>query len=53
MRQRDLEDYTRLWINTQGITTESQNGTFKLALRWKNVHDGDDPEIRVFQAVEP
>jgi hypothetical protein len=48
---RDLEDYSRLWINTQGITTELQNGNLLLALEWKNVTAGS-PGIRVFQAVE-
>jgi hypothetical protein len=49
---RDLEDYTRLWINTQGLTDDLQNGKLLLALEWKNVSSDDDPRIRVFQAVE-
>jgi hypothetical protein len=48
---RDLEDYTRLWINTQGITRELLDGTFLLALEWKDVTD--DPKIQFFQAAEP
>ena len=48
---RDLEDYTRLWINTAGITTELQDGTFLLALEWK-VTPPEDPQIRIFPAVE-
>jgi Alpha/beta hydrolase family len=47
---RDLEDYTRLWINTQGITEELQNGTFLLALEWKDAVD--DPQMQFFQAAE-
>ena len=47
---RDLEDYTRLWINTQGITEELQNGTFLLALEWKDAVD--DPQMQLFQAAE-
>jgi len=47
---RDLEDYTRLWINTQGITEKLRDGTFRLALEWKDVTD--DPKIQFFQAVE-
>jgi hypothetical protein len=47
---RDLEDYTRLWINTQGITEELRNGTFLLALEWKDAVD--DPQIQFFQAAE-
>jgi hypothetical protein len=48
---RDLEDHTRLWLNTQGLTEELQNGTFLLALEWKNVTAGA-PGIRLFPAVE-
>jgi len=47
---RNLEDFTRLWINTRGITEELQNGTFLLALEWKDATD--DPQLRFFQAVE-
>ncbi|HEY2329034.1 MAG TPA: hypothetical protein VGI63_04395, partial [Verrucomicrobiae bacterium] len=47
---RDLEDHTRLWLNTQGITTELQNGNLLLALEWKNVTG--NPSIRIFPAVE-
>jgi len=47
---RDLEDYTRLWINTQGLTTDLQNGNLLLALEWKNTTG--TPAIRLFPAVE-
>jgi hypothetical protein len=47
---RDLEDYTRLRINTQGITEDLQNGNLFLALQWKNVTG--NPGIRIFRAVE-
>lgn len=47
---RDLEDYTRLWVNTQGITRELLDGTFLLALEWKDVTG--DPKIQFFQAAE-
>jgi len=47
---RDLEDYSRLWINTKGIKPELQNGTFLLALEWKNTTG--TPAIRLFPAVE-
>jgi hypothetical protein len=47
---RDLEDYTRLWIDTQGITTELQNGRLLLALEWKEA--ANDPRIQFFQAAE-
>jgi Alpha/beta hydrolase of unknown function (DUF900) len=48
---RDLEDYTRLWINTQGLTAELQNGSMLLALEWKGAVD--DPRMQFFQAAEP
>jgi hypothetical protein len=47
---RDLEDYTRLWINTQGLTTDLKNGNLLLALEWKNATD--DPGMQFFQAAE-
>jgi hypothetical protein len=47
---RDLEDHTRLWVNTQGITRELLDGTFLLALEWKDVTD--DPKMQFFQAAE-
>ena len=47
---RDLEDYTRLWINTQGLTTDLQNGNLLMALEWKNTIGA--PAIRIFPAVE-
>ncbi len=47
---RDLEDYTRLWINTQGIIEELRNGTYLLALEWEDATD--DPQIQFFQAAE-
>jgi len=47
---RDLEDYTRLWLNVQGITNELQNGTFLLALQWEGVTGS--PAIRLFPAAD-
>ena len=47
---RDLEDYTRLWIDTAGITGELQNGTLLLALEWKEA--AGDPQMQFFQAAE-
>jgi hypothetical protein len=47
---RDLEDYARLWINTQAINQDLQNGNLLLALQWENVTG--NPQIRLFQAVE-
>jgi len=47
---RDLEDYTRLWLNIQSITNELQNGTFILGLQWEDTVG--NPAIRIFAAVE-
>ena len=47
---RDLEDYTRLWINVKGLTTELRNGSLLLALEWKDAVD--DPRMQFFQAAE-
>jgi hypothetical protein len=33
---RDLEDWTRLWIYTKGLNTAIQAGTIKVGLKWKN-----------------
>jgi hypothetical protein len=35
--QRDLEDWTRLWIYTKGLNTAIKAGTIKVGLKWKNV----------------
>jgi hypothetical protein len=48
---RDLEDFTRLWIKTEGISQEIQNGTFLIALQWENVTAGN-PQIKIFPAAE-
>lgn len=48
---RDLEDYTRLWVDTKGITVQLETGTYQLALEWKSVSAGS-PAIRLFPAVE-
>jgi len=39
-----------VWINTQGITEELRNGTFLLALEWKDAVD--DPQMQLFQTAE-
>lgn len=47
---RDLEDYSRIWVNTQGFTEELRNGTFLLALEWKGTTD--DPQMQLFQSAD-
>jgi|GEM_PF-5095188 len=57
--RRDLEDFTRLWINCKGITGFVKQADFKVRLEWKPLNgdanwsaaDGR-PGIRVFKAVE-
>jgi pimeloyl-ACP methyl ester carboxylesterase len=49
--QRDLEDYARLWISTQGLNAAFVNGDMYLGLKWSNVSSGA-PAIKVFASVE-
>ena len=49
--QRDLEDFTRLWINTGGFQDAIVSGTIKVGLEWRNVTSGS-PSIKIFSAVE-
>ncbi len=48
--RRDLEDLSRLWINTAGISEQLRKGHFLVGLKWKNA--GGSPSINIFQAVE-
>ena len=48
--RRDLEDYARLWISTQGLNAAFQRGDMFLGLKWE-VTSGV-PSIKVFPAVE-
>jgi hypothetical protein len=48
---RDLEDFSRLWINVDGIADQLKDGSLRLGLEWKNVSEGD-PAIRLYDAVE-
>ncbi len=50
--KRDLEDYTRLWVNVVGLQNGLKSGTFNLGFRWKNSSNPVPPIIRVFHAVE-
>ena len=48
--KRDLEDYTRLWINTQDITEDLLSGKLLLALEWKETTD--DPQLQFFLSAD-
>ena len=48
---RDLEDFTRLWINIGGLQDAIAAGTITVGLEWRNVTSGS-PSIKVFAAVE-
>lgn len=56
---RDLEDFTRLWINFKGITEMVKSQGIQLKLEWKPMDgganwpsDAGDPAIRIYPAVE-
>jgi alpha-tubulin suppressor-like RCC1 family protein len=48
--KRDLEDYTRLWINTQDITEDLISGKLLLALEWKEATE--DPRLQFFISAD-
>jgi hypothetical protein len=48
---RDLEDFSRLWLDVAGIHDKLQSGKMRLGLKWQNVTEGN-PGIRIFKAVE-
>jgi hypothetical protein len=47
---RDLEDYTRLWIDTKDIAGDLLSGKLLLALEWKDATD--DPRLQFFRPAE-
>ena len=49
--KRDLEDFTRLWINIGGLQDALSSGQINVGLEWKNVTAGS-PSIRIYPAVE-
>ena len=50
--KRDLEDFTRLWINVGGLQEAISAGTLKIGLKWKNSSNFTPPTIKIFQAAE-
>lgn len=48
--QRDLEDWTRLWIYTKGLNTAIKAGSIKVGLKWRNVTG--TPGIKIADAKD-
>ena len=48
--RRDLEDFSRLWINLHGIADAVRNGQLYIGLRWSNTTG--DPWIKLYPHVE-
>lgn len=48
---RDLEDFSRLWIDLQGLQTGLPAANLELALEWRNVTEGN-PAIQIYNARE-
>jgi hypothetical protein len=49
---RDLEDFARLWISTQGLNAAFKNGDLYLGLKWSDVGKTGSPAIKVFKHAE-
>jgi probable HAF family extracellular repeat protein len=52
--KRDLEDYARLWISTQGLNDafKDESNPLSLGLQWTNT-GGTTPAIKIVKHVEP
>ncbi|MBL9172960.1 MAG: alpha/beta hydrolase [Verrucomicrobiales bacterium] len=48
---RDLEDFSRLWIDLQGLQSGLSAANFELAFEWRNVTEGT-PTIQIYPARE-
>ncbi len=49
--KRDLEDFARLWVYTQGLNTAFQSGDMKLGLKWTNITSGA-PAIKLYREAD-
>lgn len=47
---RDLEDFARLWISTQGLNAALKSGDMKLGLKWTNITRGA-PAVKLYCAA--
>lgn len=52
--ERDLEDFSRLWINLSGLQPmlAAPNSSLAVGLKWQNTH-GTTPAIKIYPAYEP
>lgn len=48
---RDLEDFSRIWLNLSGVTDAVRNGQLYVGLRWANTTGA--PWIKLYPHVEP
>jgi hypothetical protein len=50
--KRDLEDFARLWINTQGLNDALRNGDMQIGLMWKADTVTGSPAINLYTHCE-
>lgn len=50
--KRNLEDFTRLWINLTGIADAVKAGDFEVGLRWADVAPGTNPSINIYPSAD-
>jgi probable HAF family extracellular repeat protein len=50
--KRNLEDFSRLWINLTGIADRVAAGDFEVGLRWTKVTPGTAPAINVYTSAD-
>ncbi|MEN9678618.1 MAG: hypothetical protein RIS76_4514, partial [Verrucomicrobiota bacterium] len=49
---RDLEDFSRLWLDLQGLQNLHHNAKLELAFEWRNVTEGA-PAIQIYESQDP
>lgn len=50
--KRDLEDFTRLYVNIGAFYDEIGNGTFTIGLKWRDTN-GTNPKVKVYRSADP
>jgi hypothetical protein len=50
--KRNLEDFSRLWINLTGVTDRVKGGDLEVALRWKEVTAGTAPAVNIYPSAD-
>ena len=48
---RDLEDFTRLWVDLQGLQSGLSAAGLELAFEWRSITEGS-PSLQIYKAVE-